>query len=96
MEKCRVKRALVIEATKRPRVTMKEVERSTAQMGEAVEGNQSLDTPQIWALWKTAETIKNPVWRLSKMWERVLWSDVCTTFGRNQTMLLITMRIQSP
>ena len=73
-----VRRALVREATKRPMVTLKELERSTAEMGETVHG-----TTITWTLHKAGlygrvairkpllkKPISNPVWILPKgMWE---------------------------
>ena len=86
-----VRRALVREATKRPMVTLKELERSTAEMGETVHGTTITRTLHKAGLYgrvarrkpllkKThiksrLDFAKRHVGDTANMWKKVLWSD---------------------
>ena len=86
----RAKRALIREATKRPMVTLEELQRSTAQVGESVHRTTTSLALHKSGLYRRVAR-RNPLLKVShksclqfarshvgdtaNMWKKVLWSD---------------------
>ena len=55
-------RAFIREATKIPKITLKELQSSTAEIGVSVHRTTKPYTPQSWALWKSGQK-KSPCFK---------------------------------
>ena len=71
------RRALIREATKRPKITPKELQSYPAEIGVSVH-RTTLTHTLSWALWKSGQKkafAKRHVGDSPNIWKQVLWSD---------------------